>query len=161
MWRPAGADLPGRGLRDVELIFLPGTYAPCPTCHGARYNAETLEITYQDATIADVLGMTVDTAATFLADVPAAARSLHTLLDVGLGYLRLGQLATELSGDPAPRGRHGRRRHRVLPGPRARRPVPTARGRMMEAMTQISRLVSRGSAPQLDGPRVPPMPRVT
>ena len=93
----------GEGFVTVELIFLPGTYAPCPTCHGARYNAETLEITYRGATIADVLGMTVDTAATFLADVPAAARSLRTLLDVGLGYLRLGQPATELSGGEAQR----------------------------------------------------------
>ncbi|GIH02847.1 excinuclease ABC subunit A [Rhizocola hellebori] len=93
----------GEGFVTVELIFLPGTYAPCPTCHGARYNAETLEITYQGATIADVLAMTVDTAARFLADVPAAARSLRTLLDVGLGYLRLGQPATELSGGEAQR----------------------------------------------------------
>ena len=61
----------GEGFVAVELLFLPGTYAPCPTCHGARYNAETLEVTYAAATIADVLAMTVDEAATFLADVPA------------------------------------------------------------------------------------------
>ncbi|MEU3463815.1 excinuclease ABC subunit UvrA [Streptomyces sp. NPDC006733] len=93
----------GEGFVAVELLFLPGTYAPCPTCHGARYNAETLEVTYRDRNIADVLAMTVDEAAPFLADVPAAARSLETLREVGLGYLRLGQPATELSGGEAQR----------------------------------------------------------
>ncbi|MEN2423422.1 excinuclease ABC subunit UvrA [Streptomyces rimosus] len=93
----------GEGFVAVELLFLPGTYAPCTACHGARYNPETLEITYRGRTIADVLGMTVDTAADFLAGVPAAARSLRTLQDVGLGYLRLGQPATELSGGEAQR----------------------------------------------------------
>ena len=93
----------GEGFVSVELLFLPGTYGPCPTCHGARYNPETLEITYRDSTIADVLGMTVAEAARFLADVPPAARSLAALLDVGLEYLRLGQPATELSGGEAQR----------------------------------------------------------
>ncbi|MGW8376649.1 excinuclease ABC subunit UvrA [Streptomyces sp. ODS28] len=93
----------GEGFVAVELLFLPGTYAPCDDCRGARYNAETLEVTYRGATIADVLGMTVDHAAEFLADVPAAARGLRTLQQVGLGYLRLGQPATELSGGEAQR----------------------------------------------------------
>ena len=93
----------GEGFVSVELLFLPGTYAPCPTCHGARYNAETLEITWHGKTVADVLGLTVEQAADFLADVPAAARSLQTLREVGLGYLRLGQPATELSGGEAQR----------------------------------------------------------
>ncbi|WP_107774099.1 ATP-binding cassette domain-containing protein [Nocardioides sediminis] len=93
----------GEGFVSVELLFLPGTYAPCPTCHGDRYNAETLEITYRDKNIAEVLALSVDDAATFLADVPAAARSLQTLREVGLGYLRLGQPATELSGGEAQR----------------------------------------------------------
>lgn len=93
----------GEGFIAVELLFLPGTYAPCTTCHGARYNPETLQITYRGRNVSDVLGMTVDTAADFLADVPAAARSLRTLQDVGLGYLRLGQPATELSGGEAQR----------------------------------------------------------
>ncbi|MCL6299616.1 excinuclease ABC subunit UvrA [Streptomyces kronopolitis] len=93
----------GEGFVAVELLFLPGTYAPCSTCHGARYRPETLQITYRDRTVADVLAMTVDEAAGFLADVPAAARSLRTLQDVGLGYLRLGQPATELSGGEAQR----------------------------------------------------------
>ncbi|PUA82637.1 excinuclease ABC subunit UvrA [Nocardioides currus] len=93
----------GEGFVAVELLFLPGTYAACPTCHGSRYNAETLEVTHEGRTVADVLAMTVDDAATFLADVPAASRSLETLREVGLGYLRLGQPATELSGGEAQR----------------------------------------------------------
>ncbi|MCF3963967.1 excinuclease ABC subunit UvrA [Streptomyces fuscigenes] len=93
----------GEGFVAVELLFLPGTYAPCPTCHGARYNPETLEITYRGRTIADVLGLSVDEAAAFFDDVPAAARSLGTLRDVGLGYLHLGRPATELSGGEAQR----------------------------------------------------------
>ena len=93
----------GEGFVAVELLFLPGTYAPCPTCHGARYNADTLEVTYRGKNIADVLAMSVDEAAKFLADVTAASRSLETLRDVGLGYLRLGQPATELSGGEAQR----------------------------------------------------------
>jgi excinuclease ABC subunit A len=93
----------GEGFVAVELLFLPGTYAPCPTCHGARYNPETLEVTYRGENVADVLNLTVTEAGEFLADVPAAARSLATLRDVGLGYLRLGQPATELSGGEAQR----------------------------------------------------------
>ncbi|MCW2819251.1 MAG: uvrA 1, partial [Marmoricola sp.] len=93
----------GEGFVAVELLFLPGTYSPCPTCHGARYDAETLEVTYRGHDVAQVLGMTVDEAADFLADVPAVSRSLETLRDVGLGYLRLGQPATELSGGEAQR----------------------------------------------------------
>ncbi len=93
----------GEGFVAVELLFLPGTYAACPTCSGARYNAETLEVVYRGKSIADVLALSVDDAAAFLADVPAAARSLQTLQDVGLGYLRLGQPATELSGGEAQR----------------------------------------------------------
>ncbi|MFF7203516.1 excinuclease ABC subunit UvrA [Streptomyces sp. NPDC008141] len=93
----------GEGFVAVELLFLPGTYTPCPTCHGARYNEETLRVRYRGRSVADVLGMTVDTAAEFFADVTAAARSLRTLKEVGLGYLRLGQPATELSGGEAQR----------------------------------------------------------
>lgn len=93
----------GEGFVSVELLFLPGTYAPCQTCHGARYNAETLEVTYREHSIASILTMTVDAAAEFFAEVPSAARSLNTLRDVGLGYLKLGQPATELSGGEAQR----------------------------------------------------------
>ncbi|AJF68505.1 ATP-binding cassette domain-containing protein [Streptomyces vietnamensis] len=93
----------GEGFVSVELLFLPSTYAPCPDCHGARYNPETLEVRLRGLTIAEVLDLTVESAADFFADTPAAARSLRTLLDVGLGYLRLGQPATELSGGEAQR----------------------------------------------------------
>ncbi|MBW8484150.1 ATP-binding cassette domain-containing protein [Actinomadura parmotrematis] len=93
----------GEGYVSVELLFLPSTYAPCPVCHGARYNPETLQVRWNGADIAQVLAMTVDDAATFLAEVPPAARALRTLQDVGLGYLRLGQPATELSGGEAQR----------------------------------------------------------
>ncbi|MFJ4525845.1 ATP-binding cassette domain-containing protein [Streptomyces sp. NPDC088810] len=93
----------GEGFVSVELLFLPSTYAPCPDCGGARYNPETLQVTYRGRSIADVLDLTVEAAAEFFADAPGAARSLGTLLDVGLGYLRLGQPATELSGGEAQR----------------------------------------------------------
>ncbi|MEO5780560.1 excinuclease ABC subunit UvrA [Arthrobacter oryzae] len=93
----------GEGFVAVELLFLPGSYGPCPECKGARYNPETLAVTYRGKNVAEVLGMTVDAAADFLDQVPAAARSLRTLREVGLGYLRLGQPATELSGGEAQR----------------------------------------------------------
>ncbi|MFJ7074110.1 ATP-binding cassette domain-containing protein [Streptomyces sp. NPDC098781] len=93
----------GEGFVSVELLFLPSTYAPCPDCGGARYNPETLQVTYRGRNIAQVLDLTVEAAADFFADTPAVARSLGTLLDVGLGYLRLGQPATELSGGEAQR----------------------------------------------------------
>jgi excinuclease ABC subunit A len=93
----------GEGFVMVELLFLPSVYAPCPTCHGARYNAKTLEIRYRDRNIAEVLGMTVDAAREFFADEAHVARSLDVLREVGLGYLRLGQPATELSGGEAQR----------------------------------------------------------
>ncbi|MCB5273918.1 UvrABC system protein A [Arthrobacter sp. SO5] len=93
----------GEGFVAVELLFLPGSYGPCPECHGSRYNPETLEVTYRGKNVAEVLGMTVNAAAEFLDAVPAAARSLQTLREVGLGYLRLGQPATELSGGEAQR----------------------------------------------------------
>jgi len=93
----------GEGQVMVELLFLPSVYAPCPTCGGARYNAKTLEVRYRERTIADVLNMTVDAACDFFADEAAVARPLAVLRDVGLGYLRLGQSATELSGGEAQR----------------------------------------------------------
>jgi len=93
----------GEGFVFVELLFLPSVYAPCPACHGARYNAKTLEIEYRDRSIADVLGMTVDEANEFFADEASLGHSLEVLREVGLGYLRLGQPATELSGGEAQR----------------------------------------------------------
>ena len=93
----------GEGFVMVELLFLPSVYTPCPTCHGARFNAKTLEIKYRDKNIAEVLGMTVDEASDFFSDDPPVLRSLTVLREVGLGYLRLGQPATELSGGEAQR----------------------------------------------------------
>ena len=93
----------GEGFVMVELLFMPSVYSPCPTCNGTRYNAKTLEIRYRGSNVADVLAMTVDAAHAFFADAPAVQRSLGVLREVGLGYLRLGQPATELSGGEAQR----------------------------------------------------------
>ena len=93
----------GEGFVYVEMLFLPDVYAPCPVCKGARYNEKTLEVTYEGKSIADVLGLTVDDAFDFFQDDPAVRRSLDVLRQVGVGYLRLGQPATELSGGEAQR----------------------------------------------------------
>jgi excinuclease ABC subunit A len=93
----------GEGFVSVELLFMPSVYAPCPTCHGARYNEATLKVTLRDKSIADVLQMTVEEALAFFAQDPALARPLALLQQIGLGYLRLGQPATELSGGEAQR----------------------------------------------------------
>jgi len=93
----------GEGSVMIELLFLPSVYAPCPVCQGARYNAATLAVRYRDKTIADVLAMTIDAAWAFFADEPQVRRPLTVLREVGLGYLRLGQPATELSGGEAQR----------------------------------------------------------
>nr|MDQ2736797.1 excinuclease ABC subunit A [Pseudomonadota bacterium] len=93
----------GEGFVSVELLFMPTVYAPCPTCHGARYNEKTLQVTWRDRNIADVLRMSVAEACTFFADEAAVLKPLVLLRDIGLGYLRLGQPATELSGGEAQR----------------------------------------------------------
>jgi excinuclease ABC subunit A len=93
----------GEGSVMVELLFLPSVYAPCPVCHGARYNAKTLEVKWRERSIAEVLGMTVDAAWEFFGGEAAIERPLAVLREVGLGYLRLGQPATELSGGEAQR----------------------------------------------------------
>ncbi len=93
----------GEGFVSVELLFMPSVYAPCPTCHGARYNPETLAIKWQGLSIAQVLGLTVEQAVVVFAEQPGVLRSLQVLRDIGLGYLRLGQPATELSGGEAQR----------------------------------------------------------
>ena len=93
----------GEGSVMVELLFLPSVYAPCPVCQGARYNPKTLEVTYRGKNIADVLALTVDGAVEFFQDEPVLKRILDVLQEVGVGYLRLGQPATELSGGEAQR----------------------------------------------------------
>ena len=112
----------GAGKIEVELVFLPGSYTTCPDCGGARYNDETLEVTWDGLTIAQVLELTVDEAADVFADEPKILRAVETLQAVGLGYLRLGQGAPELSGGEAQRiklatelqrSRNSRRGHTV------------------------------------------------
>ncbi|MFL1559048.1 excinuclease ABC subunit UvrA [Pseudomonas sp. O64] len=93
----------GEGFVSVELLFMPSVYAPCPTCHGARYNPDTLAIKWQGLSIAQVLALTVEQAVEVFAEQPGVLRSLQVLRDIGLGYLRLGQPATELSGGEAQR----------------------------------------------------------
>ena len=93
----------GNGILQIEMHFLPDVYVPCEVCKGARYNRETLEVKYKEKTIADVLNMTVEEAVVFFANQPKIARKLQTLLDVGLGYVTLGQSATTLSGGEAQR----------------------------------------------------------
>ena len=93
----------GDGVLKVEMHFLPDVYVPCDVCHGRRYNRETLEVFYKGKNITDVLGMTVEDAHGYFNAVPNIARKLQTLLDVGLGYIRLGQSATTLSGGEAQR----------------------------------------------------------
>jgi excinuclease ABC subunit A len=93
----------GEGFVSVELLFMPSVYAPCPTCRGARYNDATLAVRYRDKNIAEVLALTVDEAATFFAGEPFVHDPLALMQSIGLGYLRLGQPATELSGGEAQR----------------------------------------------------------
>ena len=96
-------DCSGDGTLKIEMNFLPDVYVPCETCHGKRYNRETLEVYYKGKTIADILEMPVEEAAEFFAAFTPIARHLNTLVDVGLGYIRLGQPATTLSGGEAQR----------------------------------------------------------
>jgi excinuclease ABC subunit A len=93
----------GDGMVKVEMHFLPDVYVPCDTCRGLRYNRETLEVLWKGKNIAQILDMTVEAAHAFFRDVPTLERKLHTLLDVGLSYIRLGQAATTLSGGEAQR----------------------------------------------------------
>ena len=93
----------GDGTIKIEMNFLPDVYVPCEVCHGARYNRETLEVHYKGKTIAEVLDMPIEEAAEFFAAIPSIARHMRTLVEVGLGYVRLGQPATTLSGGEAQR----------------------------------------------------------
>jgi len=93
----------GDGVIKIEMHFLPDVYVTCDVCHGKRYNREALEIKYKDATISDVLEMTVEQGAAFFENIPTIARKLNTLVEVGLGYVKLGQPATTFSGGEAQR----------------------------------------------------------
>jgi len=93
----------GDGVIKIEMHFLPDVYVTCDVCHGKRYNREALEIKYKDATISDVLDMTIEQGAAFFENIPTIARKLNTLVDVGLGYIKLGQPATTFSGGEAQR----------------------------------------------------------
>lgn len=93
----------GDGIKKIEMHFLPDVYVPCEVCHGKRYNRETLEVLYKGKSIYDVLNMTVEEALDFFKNIPSVERKIRTLFDVGLGYIRLGQPSTELSGGEAQR----------------------------------------------------------
>lgn len=93
----------GDGIIKIEMNFLPDVYVPCEVCHGKRYNSETLEVTYKGKSISDVLDMTIDEAVKFFKPIPKIARKLQTIIDVGLGYVTMGQSATTLSGGEAQR----------------------------------------------------------
>lgn len=102
----------GDGILKIEMHFLPDVYVPCEVCHGARYNSETLEVKYKGKNIAEVLDMTVEEATEFFAAIPKIKRKLQTIIDVGLGYVRLGQSATTLSGGEAQRMKLASELHR-------------------------------------------------
>ncbi|MBU9712780.1 excinuclease ABC subunit UvrA [Evansella tamaricis] len=106
----------GDGIIKIEMHFLPDVYVPCEECHGKRYNRETLEVKYKGKTIADVLDMTVEDAVEFFENIPRIKRKIETLFDVGLGYMKLGQPATTLSGGEAQRVKLASQLHRRSTG---------------------------------------------
>ena len=106
----------GAGIKEIEMNFLPNIEVPCEVCHGRRYNSETLEIEYKGKNISQVLDMTIDEALEFFEAIPKIHRKLQTLIDVGLGYVRLGQSATTLSGGEAQRMKLASELQRVATG---------------------------------------------
>ena len=106
----------GDGIIKIEMHFLPDVYVPCEVCHGKRYNRETLEVKYKGKNIADVLEMTVEDALEFFENIPKIKRKLQTIYDVGLGYVKLGQPATTLSGGEAQRVKLASELHRRTNG---------------------------------------------
>ena len=93
----------GDGVKKIEMHFLPDVYVPCEVCHGSRYNSETLQIKFKGKTISDVLDMTADEALVFFENIPKVKNKLQTMVDVGLGYIKLGQSSLTLSGGEAAR----------------------------------------------------------
>ncbi|MFJ8514641.1 excinuclease ABC subunit UvrA [Lysinibacillus xylanilyticus] len=106
----------GDGIIKIEMHFLPDVYVPCEVCHGKRYNRETLEVRYKDKSIADILDMTIENAVVFFENIPKIQRKLQTIVDVGLGYMKLGQPATTLSGGEAQRVKLASELHRRSTG---------------------------------------------
>ncbi|GAB0168846.1 excinuclease ABC subunit UvrA [Lysinibacillus sp. CTST325] len=106
----------GDGIIKIEMHFLPDVYVPCEVCHGKRYNRETLEVKYKDKSIADILDMTIENAVVFFENIPKIQRKLQTIVDVGLGYMKLGQPATTLSGGEAQRVKLASELHRRSTG---------------------------------------------
>ena len=106
----------GQGQNRIEMQFLPDIYVPCDVCHGARYNRETLQITYKGLNIAEVLDLSVDEALEFFANIPRIQRKLKTLAEVGLGYIHLGQPAPTLSGGEAQRVKLSRELSKIATG---------------------------------------------
>lgn len=106
----------GDGIIKIEMNFLPDVYVPCEVCHGTRYNSETLEVTYKGKNIAEVLKMTASEALDYFSAIPKIARKLQTIVDVGLGYVQLGQSATTLSGGEAQRMKLASELHKQSPG---------------------------------------------
>ena len=106
----------GDGIIKIEMHFLPDVYVPCEVCHGKRYNRETFEVRYKDKNIADVLDMTIEEALEFFENIPKINRKLQTIVDVGLGYMKLGQPATTLSGGEAQRVKLASELHRRSTG---------------------------------------------
>ena len=138
----------GDGIIKIEMHFLPDVYVTCEVCHGARYNRDTLEITYKGANIADVLDMTCNQALEFFANVPKIRNKLQTLVDVGLGYIKLGQAATTLSGGEAQRVKLSRELGKRATGPH---PLHPGRAHHGPALRRHTKAAGRVGAAGGDG----------